>query len=182
VVTGPDIAAGTFVYAAGEPLLAEVELGANPLKIDHVWIDIDAGFRLRLAVNTLSKRNRDAGFEPRVRVGRVRTSGATPPPAGITPHPGLDYAELEREQNVFFETFERREVEDLLLARTREATFIEAWGAFYRSKHAGIHQIHSRRTSCAVAEDLRGHDGALGFYFDGGYLRELLLFKFCGQP
>jgi hypothetical protein len=44
-----------------------------------------------------------------------------------------------------------------------------------------LHQIHSRRASSAVPEDLRGRDGAVRFYFDEDQRSELALLKFSGQ-
>ena len=69
----------------------------------------------------------------------------------------------------------------LLIARTRAAVRIEVWGELYRRGHLGLHQIHSRRASCAVSTDLIGHDGALRFYLPEGKA-EMFLFKYCGQP
>ena len=58
----------------------------------------------------------------------------------------------------------------------------QAWGDLYIREHPGIHQVHSRRASCAVPRDIVGRDGALRFYFGRDTVCETLLFKFCGQP
>jgi hypothetical protein len=62
-----------------------------------------------------------------------------------------------------------------------QAGLIEAWGAPYHRAQPGLHQIHSRRASSAVPEDLRGRDGAVRFYFDEDQRSELALLKFSGQ-
>ncbi len=174
-----------FVHAAGSDLAAEAEHHPNPDHIDHVWLSMDTGAprRLRIAVNTLSRRNRDAGFDGRIRLGIVRKPAGLSPPRGIEPTTGLDYAEIEAKENVFYETLDRAAMETALLSAAHRAILLEAWGVPYRHRQIfGLHQIHSRRASCAVAEDLRGQDGALRFHFPGEEGSALWLFKFCGQP
>ena len=72
----------------------------------------------------------------------------------------------------------------MLVEKAESAVRIEIWGELYARKKMGLHQIHSRRASCAVPEDKVGSDGALKFFFeaDPDRFAELLLFKFCGQP
>jgi len=174
-----------FVHAVGGELEVRIEEHPNPAYVDHVWITMDAGSagRPQVSINTLSKRNRDAGFDPRVRVGLIRGHWDFLPPRGLQVAGPLDYADLEDAHSVFYEHFERPALEDLLLGTARRAGLLEVWGAPYRNKHRlGIHQIHSRRASCAVSADIRGHDGALRFYFPEDRTTEMLLFKFCGQP
>ena len=48
---------------------------------------------------------------------------------------------------------------------TRRATLLEVWGTPTFAGTAGIHQVHSRKPSCAVSEDVPNRDGALQFYF-----------------
>ena len=173
-----------LVRAVGDSLSAEIEHDAHPERIDHVWISMDIGQpeRVLVSVNTLSNRNRDAGFDPRIRMGIVRGIWEHLPPRGAEPCAPRDYADIESATNVFYEFHDRAAMETLLLGRCARARRLEVWGAPYRSRHHGIHQIHSRRASCAVPEDIVGKDGALKFYFDGDHATELLLFKFCGQP
>lgn len=159
---------------------AKIEYAADPRKVDHVWIMVDCGERMRIAVNTLSLRNKDAGFDARVRVGVIRSHFEKLPHQGVYPCAGLDYRELESTHNVFYEFYEQPLLEDLLLAKTERALFLEAWGEVYRHNHFGLHQVHCRWTSCAVPEDIRNRDGALRFYFSDR-TTETLLFKFCGQ-
>ncbi len=166
--------------AVGRILGAEVEKYDNPDEVDHVWIRMDIGGEIRVAVNTLSIRNRLAGFDPRVRVGIVRGTGTALPAPGAEVCLRMDYADIEAATNVFFEHYERGKLEALLLDCCAKARMLEVWGAPYSSLRQGIHQVHSRRASCAVPEDISGSDGALKFYFESGTL--LLLFKFCGQP
>ena len=176
----------SLVRACGVAVTAQVEQGSDPTQIDHVWIEIRCGSAGLLlgAVNTWSRRNATAGFDPRVRVGLVRESWEDLPPAGLFLSPGLDYAEIESRRNVFYETFEKKDLEQILIDKTEASIAVEMWGQFYARKRPGIHQIHSRRLSCAVAEDLIGHDGALRFYFETieGRICETLMLKFCGQP
>ncbi len=168
-----------LVRAAGRVLGAEVEQSENPDEVDHVWIRMDIGGEIAVAVNTLSKKNRMAGRDPRVRVGMVRGPEEDPPPPGASACARLDYAEIEARENVFFEHFERAALEVLLLDCCGRARALEVWGAPHGGSREGIHQVHSRRASCAVPEDVVGTDGALKFYFEEGTL--VLLFKFCGQ-
>ena len=180
--------------AVGRPLYAEIEPAVRPERVDHVWLMLDAGDPggeppslspapvLKLAINTTSLRNRVAGFDPRIRVGIHRETYADLPAVGVFPHPGLDYAQYELEHNVFYEHFEHHAMEALLIDKIREAILVEVWGQLYTRSAVGIHQIHSRRASCAVPEDLIGKDGAIKFYYAEGSRCEMLLFKFCGQP
>ncbi|HEY5793053.1 MAG TPA: DUF2278 family protein, partial [Chthoniobacterales bacterium] len=90
--------------------------------------------------------------------------------------------EWEERHNLFYEFHERDRLGWLLLEWTAQARLLEVWGTPYRRKQEGVHQIHSRRASCAVAEDIRGRDGALRFYFDEEREARMVFFKFCGQP
>jgi hypothetical protein len=172
---------GEFVRVAGAPVMVEIEYATSEAKVDHVWIDINAPERLRLAVNTLSRRNRDAGFDSRIRVGLVREPWIDLPPRGVYSSTGLDYDEIEAGHNVFYEFHDKSQMEKLLCEKARAAVFIEAWGELYARDHPGVHQIHSRRASCAVPEEVAGRDGALKFYYQTDHAAELLLIKFCGQ-
>ena len=178
--------AAPFVHAVGGDLHARVEQHRDPAAIDHVWITMDVGSPrpVFVSVNTLSKRNRDAGFDPRVQVGILGEGRWKDLPGRVAEAcPGCNYAEVEGRANVYFEHYERRRLEDLLLAATLRAELLEVWGTpYFRRFRAGIHQIHSRRPSCAVAEDLPNRDGALRFYFVSDQTCTLFLFKFCGQP
>lgn len=95
---------------------------------------------------------------------------------------GFDYTEVETRENVFFEHKDRVEIEELLVTRANRCVRIEVWGMPYHRRIPGIHQIHSRRASCAVSTDVSGADGAVLFYFDEESASELWMFKFCGQP
>jgi hypothetical protein len=180
----PDLHGAPLVHAVGGELHVRVEDHPNPDYVDHVWITMNAGaLRPLISINTLSKRNREAGFDPRIRVGQIKGTWEFLPPRGVTPAGRLDYEDLERENTVFFEHYERRHLEELLARTAQRAALLEVWGAPYRNKNRfGIHQIHSRRASCAVPADLRGHDGALRFYFPTDKKTVMFLFKFCGQP
>ncbi len=176
----------SLARACGVPVAVQIEQGTDPTKIDHVWIEIDCGSAGVLigAVNTWSRRNEMAGFDPRVRVGLLRESWEELPAVGLFPSSGLDYAEIESRRNVFYETFEKRQLEQILIEKTEASVAIEMWGQYYTRRRPGIHQIHSRRASRGVTEELVGQDGALKFYFEAadGKASETLLLKFCGQP
>lgn len=172
-----------FVHAVGGELHVRVEEHPNPNYVDHVWITMNAGsVRPLVSINTLSKRNREAGFDPRIRLGIVEGTWETLPRRGVEAAGYFSYEELERKHPVCFQPYQRRDLEDHIVETTKRATLLEVWGAPYRNKERfGIHQIHSRRASCAVPADMPGHDGALRFYFSGDKTSSLFLFKFCGQ-
>ncbi len=152
-------------------------------KIDHVWIEIEAGAdgRLSLSLSTCSRPSRLAGFDSRVRLGIVGSTWSELPAAGVSRAQHLDYAVLEAEHAIEYLAHDRIELEKILLEKAGRAVCAEAWGEFYIRGHVGVHQIHSRRGSFAVPKDYVGQDGALQLYYEGGG-RELLLFKFAGQP
>jgi hypothetical protein len=172
---------GEFVRVAGDPLSAEVEHGAG--EVDHVWLTINAGSfdRIRITINTVSLKNRDVGFDGRVRLGIIQASEVEIPTPGVFASTGLDYSELEKANPVSFAPLERSEVEAVLIQRTKIANRIEAWGDLYLRDHSGLHQVHCRRASCAVPVEVIGRDGALRFHLPNQQ-SEMLLFKFCGQP
>jgi len=171
-----------LIKVVGRILGAEIEKHECSAMIDHVWIRIHAGEEIIASVNTSSRKNQLAGFDPRIRVGLSRATWLTLPPYGAEVCPVNDYAEIEAHSNVFFEHYDRKPLEDLLLDRCASACLLEVWGTPYHQRVPGVHQVHSRRASCAVPEDIRGRDGALKFYFESGQATELFLFKFCGQP
>jgi len=175
---------GRLLKVTGSIVDAVVEIADREEKIDHVWITLDPGlgFLVQVSVNTLSLKNLNGGYDPRIRVGCVRTAVETFPPRGVVELAGFDYAGEESRHNIFYEHYDRRGMEELLLGKCREADLLEAWGVPYRRRIPGLHQIHSRRASCAVAEDRVGEDGGLRFYFHSQRSSLLMLFKFCGQP
>lgn len=152
--------------------------------MDHVWLTLDVGrgVEMQASLNTLSRRNRDAGFEPRIRVGILRSTWEKLPAPGVYETGPHDYSSVEAEANIFYEYYDQKQMEVLFAEKTRDALLVEVWGDIYARHHFGIHQIHSRRTSCAVEEDIKGRDGAVKFYYAKENACELLLFKFCGQP
>lgn len=136
---------------------------------------------LVISVNTRSLHNERAGFDSRVRRGILRGTWTTLPSQGVVPCSGFDYAPLEQQANIYYEPCERSDLENFLNETCAHATLLEAWGVPYSVPVTGLHQIHSRRASCAISRDIQGLDGALQFYFaDQSTL--LIFFKFCGQP
>ena len=160
-----------------------METSHDEEKIDHVWIDIRAGEHgpLRISLSTSSQISRNAGLDPRLRLGIVPSTWTELPTAGLEPASGLEYGPIEAAQPVAYVTYPRPALEALLVTKARLALFAEAWGELYAHSHAGVHQVHSRRASLAVPADVIGKDGALQLYFAEEHRREMLLFKFAGQ-
>ena len=161
----------------------EVEAPVRPENTDHVFVTLDAGLSLPviLSLNTLSFRNRVAGHDPRIRLASLRWRWTRLPARGLYPLEFFDYDTVELLENVEFRVFERVALEEYFALRCANCRLVEAWGVPYHRAQPGLHQIHSRRASCAVPEDLRGRDGAVRFYFDEDQRSELALLKFCGQ-
>jgi hypothetical protein len=179
-------AQAALVRAVGTVRESRIEPSFDPVNIDHVWLTLDAGIGspIEIAINTLSRRNRDAGFDSRVRVGWLREQWTELPLHGVQALERFSYEDFEARANIGYETLDRAAVERLLLDAAGRCVRLEVVGTpYHRRPIVGIHQIHSRRASCAVPEDLSDRDGAIRFYFDAPE-REAhwLFFKFCGQP
>jgi hypothetical protein len=174
---------GDLVHLAGTPVAFAAEIDRVPANIDHFWITIGlgAGEPVRIALSTHSRQNAAAGFDPRMRVGIVVSSWSELPSTGLVKSPGLDYRTIEAASPVSYLEYERPALELLLADKAKRAALIEAWGELYVRTHAGIHQVHSMRSSCSIPRDLIGRDGAIRFYFNEDNHAELLLFKYCGQ-
>ncbi len=172
-----------FVHVCGVPYAVAREVAGNPADADHLHLTLEVPpyGRLRAAVNTFSRLNRDAGFDPRIRVGIVSSTYEKKPEPSLEELPGQDYAQLEAILPISYEHFDHEPFAELLMEKMKRAIRADVWGELYARDHLGIHQIHSRRASCAVALDLHNRDGALQLYYPDN-VAELLLFKFCGQP
>ncbi len=172
-----------FVHVVGVPYIVEIEPVAEMQEADHVWLTVEAPpfGRLCCAINTLSRLNRDAGFDPRVRVGIVPSTWSEKPATGLEEIPGLDYEMVEASYPVSYETYERDALAALLVARSKLAVRAEVWGDLFARQTLGMHQIHSRRASSAVPLDIRKRDGALKLYYAADNSAEMFLFKFSGQ-
>src|SRR5438067_831942 len=74
-----------MVHLVGVPYKVELEAVTEPEKLDHVWLTLEVPpfGRLRISINTCSKANRDAGFDPRVRVAMVPRVYLDKPPTGL---------------------------------------------------------------------------------------------------
>ena len=173
-----------YVTVVGEVAAVAVEEEEDERKIDHVWITVRAGEfgRLQISLSTCSRQSRAAGFDARIRVGILTSRWEELPPAGVREIAPLDYRVLESAEHIHYTPYERSTVEQMVVTRARRAMCVEAWGDFYVRAHIGVHQIHSRRASHAVPRDLVGRDGAIQFYYREANHREMLLFKFDGQP
>jgi hypothetical protein len=176
-----------LVHLVGDHLKGRVETRAGHLglnrELDHVWISMDPGLSVRvmISVNTFSIRNAAAGFDPVVRLGVMRGTWDSLPERGINECHRFSYEEISGIGEVDFLPMERVFLESMILDRVHQAILLEAWGTPYHREISGIHQIHSRRGSCAVPDSIEGRDGALRFYFREEQRMETLLFKFCGQ-
>ena len=172
-----------LAHVVGDGLRAQIEAARDPLRRDHVWISLDAGLahRITASVNVFSLRNYDAGFDARIRVGLFRSTWDVLPPRGVQECARFDYRDWESSNNVFYEYYEREPLAEMMREMSAQARLLEVWGVPYRRGHEGLHQIHSRRASCAVAEDMVGRDGALRFYFDRERETRMVFLKFCGQ-
>jgi hypothetical protein len=173
-----------FVHVIGVPYSVELEIANEPERVDHVWLTLEVPpfGRLRAAINTLSRISRDAGFDERVRVAIVPTPYVEKPMPGLREDGGQDYRKLEAAFPVTYVAYQPEALAELLMERGKKAVRAEIWGDLYAKEHLGIHQIHSRRKSNAVATDIRNRDGALKLYYAEDNLSELFLFKFDGQP
>ncbi len=171
-----------YAHAIGIPYRSEEKIAARPELVDHVWLTLQVPpcGALLVAVNTLSRKNRDAGYDERINVGIVPSRYTELPEPLIEESEGLNYGVIESQSSVAYTAYEHEVLSKMLIARAHAALRIEAWGELYRRGELGMHQVHSRRASCAVDNDIVGHDGALRFYFRDG-TAELFLFKFCGQ-
>lgn len=172
-----------LVHLVGDHLRAKIEGYGHKHSPDHVWITMDPGLSVRVmvSVNTHSIRNAQAGFDPRVRVAVIRDVWKELPERGINECHRFSYGEIPGFDAAEFRPLERVFLEQMLLDRVHQALLLEAWGTPYHRELPGIHQIHSRRPSCAVPESIEGRDGAIRFYFREENRMEMLLFKFCGQ-
>jgi len=167
----------------GSVVKFEIESPKRPENQDHVFVTLDAGVSslLVLSLNTLSFRNRMAGHDARIRVGTWRLHREKLPLRGVYPLDSFDYEAAELLGDITYGVMERTEVEDFFAQQCATCLLVEAWGIPYHRSQPGLHQIHSRRASCGVPQDLRGLDGAVRFYFKEGKISELVLLKFCGQ-
>ncbi len=173
-----------FVHVRGVPYTVAVEESPDPLKIDHVYLNVEVPpyGRLRVAINTLSRLSREAGGDPRMRLGIIRSTYEEKPVPSLEECPGLDYGKQEEKHGVVFEIYEQAALTELLVTKMKTAIRAEIWGELYARDHVGIHQVHSRRASKAMPVDLKNRDGALKLYYPQDNATEAFLFKFDGQP
>jgi hypothetical protein len=173
-----------FVHVTGVPYTVEVEVCADPEKLDHVWMTMEVPpfGRIRGVLNTTSRLARDAGLDPRVYVGIISSTWTEKPQTGLDECEAQSYAQLEAAVPVPYAPYDQPTLSELLVTKMKAAVRAEVWGDLYARDHLGVHQIHSRRRSAVVSTDFKAHDGALKLYFAQDNLAELFLFKFAGQP
>jgi hypothetical protein len=171
-----------LAHLVGLPSGVEVEVAATADRVDHVWftVQVPPCGSVLVSVNTLSRLNRAAGFDHRMRLGILRTVWEEVPEPFLEECEGLDYRKIESEHPIDYHPYEHDPLAELLVAKGRAAVRVEAWGELYRRKGLGMHQIHSRRASGAVRQDIVGKDGALRFYLPDK-TAEMFLFKYVGQ-
>jgi hypothetical protein len=171
-----------FVHVTGVPYSAELEPD-NGHPSSRLWLTLEAPpyGRLRATINTASLLNHEAGFDGRVRVAVQDTPWDQKPETGLKEVEALSYAALEAVEPVPFAEQDAGDFGATLLAKAKQAVRAEVWGDLYATDHLGIRQIHSRRASSAVKDDVVGRDGALRLYYPDNR-SELFLFKFHGQP
>src|ERR1700709_1318936 len=97
-----------FVHVRGIPYTVAVEENEDPLKIDHVYLNVEVPpfGRLRVAINTLSRISRDAGFDSRPRGGIIRSTFTEKPMRSLEECAGLDYTKQEEKHGVTYEAYE----------------------------------------------------------------------------
>ena len=173
-----------FVHVRGVPYTVAVEEGEDPLKANHVYLNVEVPpfGRLRVAVNTLSCLSHDAGFDPRVRVGIIRSTYTEKPAPSLEECNGLDYAKQEEKHGVKFEICEQAALTGMLVAKMKVAIRVEIWGELYARDHLGIHQVHSRRASKAMPVEEPTREGELKLNYPQDNAAEAFLFKFDGPP
>jgi hypothetical protein len=171
-----------YVHLVGIPYQVQIEPHPNELMVDHVWYDVEIPpcGRLRLTINTASRINQRAGFDPRMRMAVLESVYDQRPEPFMEEAPPLDYRELEAKGAVTYALYDHDPLEALLIAKGKKAMRVEAWGELYIRNHLGVHQLHSRRGSSAVPADFLGRDGAIKLYY-ADMTAEMLLFKFSGQ-
>jgi hypothetical protein len=172
-----------FVHVRGVPYTVAAEESDDPLKIDHVFLNVEVPpfGRLRVAVNTLSRLSRDEGGDARIRVGIIRSTYTEKPAPSLEECAGLDYAKQDEKHGVVYEAYEHPALMEMLVGKMKIAIRAEIWGELYARDHLGIHQVHSRRASKAVPQDVPNRDGALKLYYPQDNATEAFLFKFDGQ-
>src|SRR5205085_9656921 len=94
---------GDLVYLAGTPVAFAAEIDRVLANIDHFWITIGigAGEPIRVALSTHSRQNAAAGFDARMRVGRIASTWGELPATGLFKSACLDYHALEAASPIF---------------------------------------------------------------------------------
>jgi len=173
-----------FVHVIGVPYAVEREAAGESGGGDRVWITVEAPpfGRLRVSVNTTSLLSRGAAADPRIRVGIVTSRWDEKPAPGLSEDRGQNYAKLEAAFKATCVEMEQEDLATLLTERLKRAVRTEVWGDLYAQEHLGVRQLHCRRASAALRDDLQNRDGALKLYYPEENSAELFLFKFAGQP
>ena len=168
---------------AGDIVKCEIENSHRDENVDHIYLTVDAGLQtpIVLSLNTLSFRSRISGYDPRIRIGTLEGYWTRLPSRGLYPLEFFDYDTADLIGHVAYRIRDRADMEEFFTLRCGNCRRIEAGGSPFARTSPGLHQIHSRRASAAVPLDMRGHDGAVRFYYDEGQRTELVLMKFCGQ-
>lgn len=172
-----------FVHVTGVPYSAELKPAEEGGASDQVWITMEAPpyGRVRAVINTVSRLNELAGLKSEVRLGLQTVPWEEKPETGLTEASTMSYSAVEATLPMEYQDYDSSALGEMLMARARSAVRMEVWGDLYASDHLGVRQIHSRRASPTVKEDIAGRDGALRLYYPDNR-SEIFLFKFHGQP
>src|SRR5688500_4581640 len=86
-----------FVHVIGVPYFAEREVSTDPMRIDHVWLTLEAPpfGCLFASINTTSLLKRDAGLVPLFRLGIIRSACVENLVTSFVDFDGFDYARFE---------------------------------------------------------------------------------------
>jgi hypothetical protein len=152
-----------LVRVAGRPIQFEIECDVDETRIEHVWLDIEAGDEglFRIALNTCH-----AVALPRdlIRVFGLRLLllHGTSCRHQVFSALMVSIIQQSRQKMAAGSSHIRRSaLERLLIERFERAIFIQAWGELYERGHRGLHQVHSRRASAVVHTDYIGRGGAI---------------------
>ena len=117
---------GQFVCIAGEPAGVEIERDDDATRIDHLWIFVRAGNfgLLRITINTSSLRNRDLGFDGRIRIAVLSSTWKQLPRPGVLAAEPIDYATLAPAGELHFREYQRVALEALIAEKVARAILI----------------------------------------------------------
>src|SRR5688500_6819454 len=98
-----------FAHITGAPYAIECKEEADPTFADLVILTIEVPpyGRILCNLNTISRRNRDEGFDPQVRLDVIQSNWSDKPVPSLMEEQGLDYAKVESVHRILYQAFER---------------------------------------------------------------------------